>query len=64
MDMVALCHERRECESAVRVFGNTGATNNYGRTGEDLSRFEFICHHLCTPDNAYSMRDEASFFAK
>ena len=54
-------------ESVKALLGSsryTSATNNYGRTGGDLSRFESMCHHLRTPDNADSMRDEALFFAK
>lgn len=40
------------------------ATNDDGCTGEGPLRFEAMCHRLCTPDDADSMREEALFFTK
>jgi hypothetical protein len=54
-------------ESVKALIGSSryaAATNDDGRTGEGPSRFESMCHRLCAPDNAHSMRDAALFFAK
>jgi hypothetical protein len=40
------------------------AANDDGRTGEGPLRFEAMCHRLCAPDNAESMREGALFVAK
>ena len=60
-------HYAMSFESVKALIGSSryaDATNDDGWTGEGPSRFESICHRMCTPDNAGSMRDKALFFAK
>jgi hypothetical protein len=61
MDMAALCHERRECESAIGFSRYAEATNDDGSAVDGPSRFESMYHRLCMPDSADSTRYEGLF---
>jgi hypothetical protein len=61
MVLAALCHGLRECESVDRVFALDRCKESLRLNGNCLLRFDSMCHHLCTPDNADFLRDDAMF---